>query len=49
MGWKTTEGAALCDSLLEIDGDGLPDLEDISEEDFEVLAAQQLKKIKDML
>jgi acyl carrier protein len=33
----------------EIEGDILPDLEDISEEDFEALAAQQLEKLKNML
>ena len=49
MGWKTTEDDALSDSQLEIDGEVLPDIEDISEEDFEVLAAQQLEKIKNML
>jgi|GEM_PF-3541583 len=49
MGWNTTEGDTLSDSQLEIDGEALPDIEDISEEDFEVLAAQQLKKIQNML
>ena len=54
MEWKTTENEALSDGLSqinvsEIDGNILPVLEDISEEDFEALAAQQLEKIKNML
>ncbi|NET45424.1 type I polyketide synthase [Okeania sp. SIO2B3] len=54
MGWKTTENGAFSDSLIqtdvsEIDGNILPVLEDISEEDFEALAAQQLEKLKNIL
>ncbi|NEQ40111.1 MAG: KR domain-containing protein, partial [Okeania sp. SIO3I5] len=54
MEWKTTENGALSDDLSqtdvsETDGEILPVIEDISEEDFEALAAQQLEKIKNML
>jgi len=55
--WKTTENQALSalsdgmsqTSALEIDDKILPVLEDISDEDFEALAAQQLEKIKNIL
>lgn len=54
MEWKTTENGTFSDKLSptdesEIEGDILPDIEDISEEDFEALAAQQLEKLKNML
>jgi len=54
MEWKTSENGACSDVLSqthvsEIDSNILPVLEDISEEDFEALAAQQLEKIKNML
>ena len=54
MEWNTTENEALSNGLnqtnvSQIDGTILPVLEDISEEDFEALAAQQLEKIKNML
>ncbi|MDJ1172322.1 SDR family NAD(P)-dependent oxidoreductase [Roseofilum sp. BLCC_M154] len=54
MEWKPTENGILSDGLnprnpSEIGAESLPDLEDISEEDFEALAAQQLEKLKNML
>ncbi len=54
MEWNTTENDAFSNGLSqtdvsEIDGNILPVLEDISEEDFEALAAQQLEKIQNML
>ncbi|RQH04064.1 type I polyketide synthase [Okeania hirsuta] len=54
MEWKTTENEESSNGLSqtdvsEIDGNVLPVLEDISEEDFEALAAQQLEKIQNML
>ncbi|MDJ1179176.1 type I polyketide synthase [Roseofilum sp. BLCC_M91] len=54
MEGKGTEKGTFPDQLSppdksEIEGDIVPDLEDISEEDFEALAAQQLEKLKNML
>ncbi|NES73167.1 MAG: acyl carrier protein, partial [Okeania sp. SIO2D1] len=53
MAWNTTENDSLSDGLSSTDVSEidsiLPGLEDISEEDFEALAAQQLEKIKNML
>ncbi|NEQ72619.1 MAG: type I polyketide synthase [Okeania sp. SIO2C9] len=54
MAWKTTENSLSEDGMnktdvSERDGKILPVLEDISEEDFETLAAQQLEKIQNML
>ncbi|NEP07958.1 MAG: short-chain dehydrogenase, partial [Okeania sp. SIO4D6] len=54
MEWKTTENEESSNGhnqadVSEIDANVLPVLEDISEEDFEALAAQQLEKIQNML
>ncbi|RQH10613.1 MgcH [Okeania hirsuta] len=54
MAWKTTENEDTSNGhnqadVSEIDANVLPVLEDISEEDFEALAAQQLEKIQNML
>ena len=53
MAWKRSENEAFSDGMSKTDGseidDALQVLEDISEEDFEALAAQQLEKIKYML
>ena len=54
MEWKTKENGTFSEDLSqtdlsEIDGNILPVIGDISEEDFEALATQQLEKIKSML